>query len=141
MNTFFIEYKDNTYRTITFSATLRTTLYRYINRVAKLVEEDDVANVYFVSEMVMYNQEAQKDLAKFLQLNYREREKLQSKTLLAFYKITVQGEVIPVLIEADGLMKSHSVGVALEKHRFDIKEIGPIFMLSPIVDSFKKKLN
>lgn len=141
MNTFFIEYKDNTYRTITFSATLRTTLYRYINRVAKIVEENDVVNVYFVTEMVMYNRVEQKDLSKFLQLNYREREKFQSKTLLAFYKITAQGEVIPVLIEADGLMKSHSVGVSLEKHRFEIEKIGPIFMLSPVVDSFKKKLN
>jgi len=140
MNTFFIEYDDRTYQTISFAATLRTTMYRYINRVAKIVSENNVVNVYLVTEMVSYTS-PNMTKTELLQLNYREREKFRTKTLLTFYKITATGDIIPVMFDANDLVNRLSISVALGRWKTSEKNDGTVVMLTPIVNSFTTKIN
>jgi hypothetical protein len=141
MSTFFIEYEDGTYHTIPFVSTLRTTMYRYINRVAKLVSENSISNVYLVAEMVGYIPLNSDDLNRFLQLNYKEREKYRTKTILTFYRISSLGEISPVMINADDLVDRLSISAVLGRLKTQPQTVGPVVMLTPIVRSFKNKLS
>ncbi len=139
MSTFFIEYGDATYQTISFTASLRTTMYRYTNRVAELIRKNDIVRVYFVSEMVGYAAHSDEEMKRLFQMNYRERESLRTNTQLAFYMISSTGSIEQVLIDADDLIDRLSVSAALgsKKHK---TEVGFPIMLTPIVRSFKEKL-
>ena len=87
LSTFFVEYGDGTYRVFSFSASLRTTMYRYINRVSKMISDNNIINVYLVTEMVKYQGLDIKHLPEFLQLNYEERMRYRAATYLSFYKV------------------------------------------------------
>lgn len=141
LTTFFIEYTDGTYQTIAFSGSLRTTIYRYINRVAGIVAENDIANVYLVAETVGYGGFDKRQMGNFLQLNYDEKRQYRVKTFLSFIRISVGGLVTPFVIDTDTLVDRLSVSVAMGNlknggnyHIFDV-------MLTPIINSFKKKKN
>lgn len=141
LTTFFVEYEDKTYRTLSFAATLRTTFYRFINRVASIVSNDKIVSVLFVTEMVSYPSLQDNRMANFYQMNYREKESLRQNTLLSFYKIDAQGNVFSVRFDADNLIdelrKCSARGGFYSAERDDEFTI----MLTPIVDSFKAKLS
>lgn len=140
MNTFFVEYSDGTYLTIPFVASLRTTMYRFVDKIAQLVSNNDISNVFLVTEMVGYEPYAQKNMDKFLQLNYRERERFRIKDFLAFFKVTSLGEESSLMIDSDDLIDRLSVSAAMGKAKDKEIEASPSVMLAPIVKSFKDKL-
>ena len=140
MNTFFVEYADGTYQTIPFLASLRTTMYRYINRIAQQVSDNDIANVYLVTEMVGYENGERMDRGKLLQLNYRERERFRTKDFLAFFKVTSLGEEYSLMIDTNDLIDRISVSAAMGKAKDKEIDAAPSVMLAPIVKSFKEKL-
>ena len=141
LTTFFVEYEDKTYRTLSFAATLRTTFYRFINRVASIVSNDKIVSVLFVTEMVSYPSLQDKRMANFYQMNYREKESLRQNTLLSFYKIDAQGNVFSVRFDADNLIDE--LRKCSARGNFYSEETDDEFtiMLTPIVDSFKAKLS
>ena len=140
MNTFFIEYGDGTYQTLVFHASIRTTMYRYINKVANLIKSNDIVNVYLVTEIVSYGGIDVKSMPAFMQLDYKERIAYRTKTSLSFYKITQIGGIEPVVIDADSLVDRLSVSVVMGKMKnsqeYEIHNVA----LTPIVESFKAKL-
>lgn len=140
MNTFFIEYSDGTYHTIPFVATLRTTMYRFINKMAQLISDNEITNVFLVTEMVGYDTNAQKNMGKFLQLNYREREYFRTKDFLAFFKVSCLGKETSLMIDSDDLIDRLSISAAMGKAKEKEIEAAPSVMLAPIVKSFKDKL-
>ena len=140
LSTFFIEYKDSTYQIMAFTASIRTTMYRYINLVARLVDSGNATNVYLVTETVGYGINLN-DNPAFAQLNYEEKKAYQRKTYLTFYKVSSNGEVDPFMMDADDLVDRLSVSAVMSKvktteqpHQFSI-------MLTPIVSAFKKNQN
>ena len=140
MSTFFVEFNDETYLTLTFAASLRTTMYRHINRVAEMVTNGDVINVYLVTEMVSYPSLKDPKMKDFFQLNYREKEKLRQKTLLSFYKITDNGDVLPVMFDADSLIEALRTCVKKGSIRpEEEQDNGSVIMLTPIINSFKTR--
>lgn len=141
LSTFFIEYKDNTYQMITFSASLRTTMYRYINRVSEIVSDNDIVNVYLVTETVGYQGIEIKHLSEFLQFNYEERKPYRTVTYLTFYKATSAGEIFPIMIDADDLIDSLSVSAILGKIKTTEQPRQVSIMMTPIVKSFIKKMS
>ena len=141
LSTFFLEYEDNTYQMITFSASLRTTMYRYINRVSKMVSENDIANVYLVTETVGYQGVDIKHLSDFLRLNYEERKPYRTVTYLTFYKVTSDGVIIPIMIDSDNLIDNLSVSAVMGKIKTTEQPRQVSIMMAPIVESFKKKLS
>lgn len=140
INTFFVEYDDGTCQTLGFLASIRTTMYRYINRVASLVKTNIIVNVYLVTETVGYEGVDMKSFPKFLQLNYKEKMAYRTKTFLSFYKVTQLGEIEPAVIDADTLIDRLSVSVAKgnlkSPKEYEVRNV----MLTPIVESFKAKL-
>lgn len=140
MSTFFIEYEDGTYRMISFLATIRTTMYRYINRVAHMVDEGNVINVYLVTETVGYGGFGINAISKFMQLNYKEKMAYRTKTFLSFYKVNQIGGIKSAVMDADALVDRLSVSVAIgnmkSSEEFSVYNV----MLTPVVESFKKKL-
>lgn len=139
MNTFFVEYSDGTYLTIPFIASIRTTMYRFINKIAQLVSDNEITNVFLVTEMVGYEPVSQ-NMNQFLQLNYRERERFWTKNFLAFFKVNSTGEEFSLMIDSDDLIDRLSVSVAMGKAKDNGIEAAPSVMLAPIVKSFKDKL-
>ena len=140
MSAFFIEYEDGTYRTLSFSATLRTTYYRYINRVAELVSEDTaITTIYLVSEFVSYGPVNKMDMRRFIQMNYREKEMLRKKTLLGFFMVPSSGQVASVMIDADDLVDRLSISTAMGNAMNANVQEERMFMLTPIINSFKNR--
>lgn len=139
LSTFFIEYEDNTYQMITFSASLRTTMYRYINRVSKMVFDGDIANIYLVTETIGYQGVDNKHLSDFLQLNFEERKPYRTVTYLTFYKVTSAGGIYPIMIDTDNLIDSLSVSAVIGKIKTTEQPRQVSIMMTPIVDSFKKR--
>lgn len=140
MNTFFVEYSDGTYLTISFLASLRTTMYRIIDKIVQLISNNDISNVFLVTEMVGYEPYAQKDIDKFLQLNYRERERFRTKDFLAFFKVTSLGEEYSLMIDSDDLIDRLSISAVMGRVKDKEIKAEPSVMLAPIVKSFKDKL-
>ena len=140
MNTFFVEYADGTYQTIPFLASLRTTMYRFINRIARQISDNDITNVYLVTEMVGYESDVLSDINKLFQLNYHERERFRTKDFLAFFMVTSIGEEYSLMIDSEDLIDRLSVSAVMGKAKAKGIEASPSVMLAPIVKSFKEKL-
>lgn len=139
LSTFFVEFSDGTYQIIAFSASIRTTMYRYINRVAEIIKDNQVENVYLVTEMVKYGSTDFKKLPKFLKSNYEERKAFRVKTFLTFYKISNKGIIDPIMIDTDELVDKLSVSVAMGKLKSVQSSKQLCVVLTPIVDSFRAK--
>ena len=140
LTTFFIEYEDGTYQNINFAASIRTTMYRFINRVASIISKRKVVNVYLVTETVSYGGFGRQSIPVFLQLNYKERTAYRNKTYLTFYKVTRLGEIETVMMDADSLVDRLSVSVAMGNMNQSQFSSHYSVMLTPIVESFKAKL-
>lgn len=138
LSTFFIEYKDETCQMLAFTASIRTTMYRYVNRVAKLVERGDVTNVYLVTETVGYGINLN-DNPAFAQLSYEEKKAYRRKTYLTFYNVSSNGKVDPFMMDADDLVDRLSVSTVMSKVRTTEQPLQFSIMLTPIVRAFKKK--
>ena len=139
MTVFFLEYNDRSYKTIPFIASLRTTMYRYINKVAHIVDEGDIASVYLATVTIGYGDAALKQMRHFIQLNYEEKKKFRSKEFLTFFKITSGGIVVPVVIDTDMLVDQLSISVAMGAQKNDGQLSVYDVMMTPIVNSFKNK--
>lgn len=136
LTTFFIEFDDQTYQTFSFAASIRTTYYRFINRVAHIVAKNNVVNVYFVTEMVSYPSVDDNRMADFFKLNYQEKESLRQKTLLAFYKISADCEVSPVMFDADNLISELRICAARGRFYPAEGQKETAIMLTPIISTF-----
>ena len=138
MSTFFVEYDDGTYQTLAFLATIRTTMYRYINKVSDLISQHKVTNIYLVTEAVAYGSININSLPKFLQLNYKEKMAYRTKTFLMFYKVSQIGEIDTKVIDSDSLIDRLSVSAAIGRMKSSTNYSVHNIMLSPIVEQFKK---
>lgn len=138
LSTFFIEYKDEKYQMLAFAASIRTTMYRYVNRVAKLVESGNVTNVYLVTETVGYGINLT-DNPAFAQLSYEEKKPYRRKTYLTFYNVSSNGKVDPFMMDADDLVDRLSVSAVRSKVKTTEYPLQFSIMLTPIVRAFMKE--
>lgn len=76
-----ILYSDDTFELITFGFSIKTTVYRKFNEIARRIEVDKIVNVLFVTEMYIY------ELDEIKNLDSRERVKHAKSEILAFYMI------------------------------------------------------
>lgn len=76
-----ILYNDDTFELITFGFSIKTTVYRKFNEIAKRIEADKIVNVLFVTEMYIY------DLDDINNLDSRERVEQAKSEILAFYMV------------------------------------------------------
>jgi hypothetical protein len=80
MPTCLIVYNDNTFELLSFGFSIKTTIYRKFNEIAKRIKADGITHVLFVTEMYVYD-------PKHLNKDSRERIKHATHEILAFYMI------------------------------------------------------
>lgn len=76
-----ILYSDDTFELITFGFSIKTTVYRKFNEIARRIEADKIVNILFVSEMYTY------DMHVVNNLDSRERVEHAKSEILAFYMV------------------------------------------------------
>lgn len=84
MPTCMIVYSDNTFELNSFGFSIKTTVYRKFNEIAKRIEKDDIVNVLFVTEMHTYCVNDIKNL------DSKERVKHGKNEILSFFMIDNQ---------------------------------------------------
>ncbi len=73
-----VVYSDDTFELLTFGFSIKTTVYRKFNEIAKRIEADAITHVLFVTEMYVYD-------PAHLNMDSRERVKHAQKEILSFY--------------------------------------------------------
>jgi hypothetical protein len=76
-----VVYSDDTFELISFGGSIKTTVYRKFNEIARRIEADKIVNVLFVTEMYMY------DINDVKNLDSQERVEHAKNEILAFYMI------------------------------------------------------
>ena len=84
MPTCLIVYSDNPFELSSFESSIKTTVYRKFNEIAKRIENDEIVNILFVTEMYTYNVNDIKNL------DSQERVKHATNEILSFYMIDNQ---------------------------------------------------
>lgn len=84
MPTCMIVYSDNTFEFNSFEFSIKNTVYRKFNEIAKRIEKDDIVNILFVSEMFTYS------VIDIENLDSRERVKHATNEILSFFMIDNQ---------------------------------------------------
>lgn len=124
-----ILYSDDTFELVTFGFSIKTTVYRKFNEIARRIEADKIVNVLFVTEMYVYN------LDEINNMDSCERIKHAKSEILAFY-----------MIDNDLAIKSHSYDT---KQIDDFEYIGSIMFsksseqvlpkyMNPVIQEFKR---
>jgi hypothetical protein len=84
MSTCMIVFSDNTFELNSFESSIKTTVYRKFNEIAKRIEKDNIINIFFVTEMYTYN------INEIKHLDSRERIKYAESEILTFFMIDNQ---------------------------------------------------
>jgi len=84
MPTCMIVYSDDTFELNSFEFSIKTTVYRKFNEIAKRIEKDDIVNILFVTEMYTYSVNDIKNL------DSKERVKHAKNEILSFFMIDNQ---------------------------------------------------
>lgn len=105
-----VVYADDTFELVTFGFSIKTTVYRKFNEIAKRIEADAITQVLFVTEMYVYD-------PKHLDKESRQRIKHAQKEILAFY-----------MVDKELAMKTHSYDT---KQIDDFKYIASVMSAKP----------
>lgn len=135
MPTFMIIYEDATFSLQSFDASVKTTIYRTINEVAKRIEPDKIRSIYYVTEMITYIN-GNKDYKELLEMNSNERSKHKTTELLCFYSMNKDLSFKYYCFDSnntDTIKFTYS-----ENKKSDDNKIAFANFLKPIRDEFKK---
>ena len=84
MPTCMIVYSDNTFELNSFESSIKTSVYRKFNEIAKRIDVDNIVNILFVTEMYVYNLKDVEDL------DSQEKVEHATNEILSFYMIDKQ---------------------------------------------------
>lgn len=76
-----VVYEDNTFELLTFGFSIKTTVYRKFNEIAKRITTEGISQVLFVTEMYVY------DVSDFERLDSHDRIEHAQKEILSFFTI------------------------------------------------------
>ncbi|MCW8940767.1 MAG: hypothetical protein OQJ88_08930, partial [Flavobacteriales bacterium] len=107
MPTCMIVYSDDTFELSSFESSIKTTVYRKFNEIAKRIEKDDIVNVLFVTEMYTYN------LKDIENLDSQERVKHAKNEILSFYAVDNQ--------------------LSIKSHRYDTEKVNDFKYIASIM--------
>ncbi|OPB87020.1 hypothetical protein [Elizabethkingia ursingii] len=79
-------YEDDTFSLTPFKSTIKTTGYRKFGEIAKQIEIDKIKEIFFVTEMLIYEGEIIND-PEFASMNSRNREIHATSEDLAFFRL------------------------------------------------------
>lgn len=107
MPTCMLIYSDSTFELNSFDSSIKTTVYRKFNEIAKRIEKENIVNVLFVTEMYTYNPNDIKNLDSQERIKYAENE------ILSFYMINNQ--------------------LSIKAHRYETKKINDFKYIASIM--------
>jgi len=107
MPTCMIVYSDNTFELNSFESSIKTTVYRKFNEIAKRIEKDDIVNILFVTEMYIYN------ISDIKNLDSQERVKHAKNEILSFYMIDNQ--------------------LSIKSHRYETKKVNDFKYIASVM--------
>jgi len=116
-----VVYSDNTFELISFGFSIKTTVYRKFNEIARRINADEIINVLFVTEMYTYN------IEDINNLDSRERIKYAKNEILAFY-----------MVDKDLARKSHGFDT---KRIDDLKYIVSVMFTKPTEPELPRFMN
>lgn len=126
-----IVYSDNTFELISFESSIKTTVYRKFNEIAKRIENDEIVKILFVTEMYTYNVNDIKNL------DSKERVKHATNEILLFYMIDNQLSIKSHSYETKKVHDFNYIATIMHAKSFD-QEL-PAFM-NPIKLEFARLL-
>ncbi|MRT93048.1 hypothetical protein [Ancylomarina sp. 16SWW S1-10-2] len=109
MPTCMIVFSDNTFELNSFESSIKTTVYRKFNEIAKRIEKEDIVNILFVTEMYIYNTNDIKNL------DSQERGKHAKNEILIFFMIDNQ--------------------LSIKSHSYDTKKVNDLKYIASIMHS------
>jgi len=126
-----IVYNDDTFELISFGFSIKTTVYRKFNEIAKRIEKDNIINILFVSEMYIY------DLKDVKNLDSQERIKHAKNEILAFYMIDNQLSIKSQGFETNRIDDMEYIASVMVSNQTDLEL--PVY-LNPIEHEFNRLL-
>ena len=134
MPTFMIIYEDDTFELTSFTGSIKTTVYRKINDIAKRIEQDSIKLVFFVTEMLNYKN-SQNDYIDILKTNSNERAKHRTSESLCFFMLNRNLQYQSFAFDSDKVGNMEYVGSILKN---PVNEYMDINFLQPIKDEFRR---
>ncbi|HRB71472.1 MAG TPA: hypothetical protein PK776_06450 [Flavobacterium sp.] len=122
-------YDDNTFELSSFGGSIKTTIYRKLNEVARKIETDRIVGVYFVIEMYIYNI---KDVKK---LDSKEKIKHAKNKILSFFMVDNNLTKMSRIYETDKISDMPSV---IKKMLQKTNKSIPVPFMNPIISEFEK---
>ena len=76
-----VAYSDDTFQFLTFGTSIKTTVYRKMDEIARCIEKDSIVRILYVTEMYSYNS------SDVLKMDSNERIPHAQKEVLSFFSI------------------------------------------------------
>lgn len=133
MPTFMIVYEDETFSFKSFNASIKTTMYRTINDIAKRIEPDNVKSIFCVTEMLKYDNE-NNDYREILKLNSNDRARHKTSEQLCFYLLDKDLSYRSHCFDSEKIEDVKYVASVLKKS----EEEAYVNFLQPIRNEFKR---
>jgi len=135
MPVFMIVYKDHTYRTIPFTATIKTTFYRKVQEIIELPDFADIVAVFFCGEYYIYELE---QINEINQKPYSERKSKAKNEFLYFSMLLKRGGEMTIYADESKIDDMEYIAEIINEADWE-KENDTYFFdwLNPI----RKKLN
>lgn len=134
MPTFMIVYEDETFALKSFHASIKTTMYRTINDIAKRIEPDKIKSIFYVTEMLEYAKDCD-NYKEALEMSSNDRAKYKTSELLCFYLINRDLKFISHSFDSEKIDNMEYVASILKKQS---EENIIINFLRPIISAFEK---
>lgn len=129
MPTFMIIYDDNTFELISFTSSIKTTIYRKTNEIANRIEADNIKTVFFVTEMLSYS----KISKELYEMDSTERATHKTSEMLCFFSLDKELHERMYDFESDKVHDDTYINERLQS-----QTEGKInFFLHPIKNKFK----
>ncbi|NDV95479.1 hypothetical protein D0T84_11245 [Dysgonomonas sp. 521] len=134
MPTFMIVYEDETFALKSFHASIKTTMYRTINDIAKRIESDKIKSIFYVTEMLKYANESN-DYREILKMNSNDRAKYRTSELLCFYMLDSNLHFQSYCFDSE---KIDDMGYVMSILKSQFQESTITNFLQPIKDEFER---
>ena len=132
-----IVYEDETFVLKSFHASIKTTMYRTINEIAKRIEPDKIKSIFHVTEMLKYANESN-DYKEILKMNSNDRPKYKTSELLCFYMLDSDLHFQSHCFDSERIDDMEYVASILKSQS---QESSIANFLQPIKDEFKRISN
>lgn len=132
MPTFMIIYEDETYEFISFVSSIKTTVYRKINEIAKRIENDKIKSIFYVAEMIHYSTE-NNDYKNIIMTNSKERIKYKTSEFLCFFMVDNDLQCNSYYFDSDKIEDMKYISTTLKNNKATL----PRFF-SPIRKEFER---